>query len=281
MEELQITTMNNLLLGINKLSGFASVLGIVLSIASFFTADKRWILVAITIIFIFLSCYIIGRYIIVSRYLEGERKISEIHNKLILDQDNIINKNLDNVILKMSNICSSISEAFETIKKERIGVCIKYINGNEPNFYVKTFCRDSFSYNNRKYDDSVYDYIMDNTDFKHIFQLMKDNKDFYSLFYCGNYLANKHQYNNTHLNTENLSSGFLSYFSRRKNWPLAYKSSVVVPFISPDGKNLEGFLCIDSPRSNGFNKEIDVVILQKIALFMRYTICKTFEKHLK
>lgn len=101
------------------------------------------------------------------------------------------------------------------------------------------------------------------------------------MFYCGNRLANKHQYNNSHLRDAELPSGLLSYYSRRKKWPLPYKSAVVVPFLSPNGTKIDGFLCIDSPQSNGFCKEKDVAILQQIALFMRELISFVCVNHLQ
>ena len=78
-----------------------------------------------------------------------------------------------------------------------------------------------------------------------------------------------------------MSSNFLSYYKRRKLWPLPYKSTIVVPFLSPDNKCISGFLCIDSPKSNGFIKERDIAIMQQIALFMRDIIYHVCNEHLK
>ena len=101
------------------------------------------------------------------------------------------------------------------------------------------------------------------------------------MFYCQNRLANKHQYNNTHLKDIELPSGLFDYYARRSKWPLPYKSTVVVPFLSSMGNKLDGFLCIDSSNSDCFIKDKDVAILQQIALFMQELINYVCVNHLQ
>lgn len=270
----------------DKLSGYASIGGFIFTIASFFTKDTsiHILLLALTsLIFIFLCCYSFKRYSNASCYLDGEKEIRELHNNIILEKSKIKTKAFEGIIFDLSNICTQISEAFGKIKGEQIGVCIKYTNGDISNPYVKTLCRDSHSNNTRRdFDNSnELDYMFKNTDFEHIFKQLKQHNSFKNMFYCENRLANKHQYNNSHLRDVELPSGFLSYYIRRKKWPLPYKSTIVVPFLSPNSAYIAGFLCIDSPRSNGFCKEKDVVILQQIALFMQELINFVCVTHLK
>lgn len=272
-------------MNIDKLSGIASILGLFFTIGGYFTANNPihiWLLSLTALIFIFLCCYSFKRYNMVLRYLNGEADIRNLHNKLILEYPNVKTKSLDAIILCLSNYCTQIAEAYEKIKNEKIGVCIKYTNGEISNPYVKTLCRDIHSLNSRQEVDESkrVDYMFQNTDFAHILQLVSENKKYKDLFYCGNRLANKHQYANTHLMDIELPSGLFSYYQRRNLWPLPYKSSIVVPFLSADGRNIDAFLCIDCPLSNGFNIDRDVVILQQIALFMRELICFVCTTHL-
>lgn len=268
----------------DRLSGIASIFGLVFTIASYFTLGHPvhiWLLSITSIIFIFIACWSIKRHNIASNYLKGESKIRKIHNRINLDASKIKEKDFDGIIHELTDLCTEISEAFKEIKNEEIGVCVKYINGSPKNPYVKTLCRDFHSKEREKnYDKTINDYILQNTDFNHIIKQMSENKDFDLIYYFANCLANKHQYTNTHLTDINLPSNCFSYFKRRKLWPLPYRSTIVVPFLTPDNKRINGFLCIDSPSSNGFIKERDVVIMQQIALFMRDIICYVCNNHL-
>lgn len=266
-------------------SFWTSIVGILLTVLGYFTHDSPiqvWILSLLLIIFIILSCYINFQNKIALRYLKGEAQIRSLHNSLMQEAIFIKDKNFDGIIHALSDICTEISEAFETIKDVKIGVCIKYINGSLDHPYVKTLCRDSHSNNYRKdFDNSeTIDYLAENTDFAYIFQQIDKQEKFDRLYYFKNKLANLHQYSNTHLKNINLPSGLFAYYKRRKKWPLPYKSTIVVPFLSYDGKMLDGFLCIDSPKSNGFIENKDVVILQQIALFMREIITFVCQQHL-
>lgn len=265
---------------------YISIAGILLTVLGYFTHDSPlqvWLLSLLLIIFIVLSFYIYNQNKIAIRYLKGESLIRSLHNNLIQETNSIKIKSFDGIIHALSNKCTEISEAFEAIKEVRIGVCIKFINGSIDHPYAKTLCRDSHSSNYRKdFDNSeIKDYLSENTDFAYIFKQIGEKKNFDRLYYFQNKLANKHQYSNTHLKNIDLPSGFFAYYRRRKKWPLPYKSTIVVPFLSCDGKMLDGFLCIDSPESNGFIEKRDVAILQQIALFMREIITFVCQKHLK
>lgn len=269
----------------DKFCGFSSVFGLILSAIGLHKTDSSLIvalLLGTLIIFVLLGVYSIWHYDKAQKYLDCENAIRKIHNSVINEYPNIKQQDLNGIILKLSNICTEISEAFGMAKDTKIGVCIKYVNGECNNLYVKTLCRDSHSYNHRKKFDNLKteDYIMHNTDFAHIFKLIGKQVEHDQLYYCQNRLANKHQYNNTHLNDIKLPSGCFDYYARRRMWPLPYKSTVVVPLLSSNGKKLDGFLCIDSSKSDCFIEERDVAILQQIALFMQELINFVCVNHL-
>lgn len=270
----------------DKFCGLSSFIGLILSAIGLYKTDSSLtvaVLLCTLIIFIFLSAYFIWHYGKVQKYLDCENAIRRIHNSVINESQNIKQQDMNGAIFKLSNICTEISEAFGIAKNTEIGVCIKYVNGECDNLYVKTLCRDSHSHNHRKKFDNLKteDYIMQNSDFAHIFKLIGKEVEHDQLYYCQNRLANKHQYNNTHLNDIKLPSGFFDYFTRQRMWPLPYKSTVVVPFLSSNGKKLDAFLCIDSIKSDCFIEERDVAILQQIALFMQELINFVCVNHLQ
>lgn len=268
-----------------RICGYASLLGLFVTICGYFSSNHPihiCILSLTALLFIFITIISFKRYHIASCYLEGEAEIRELHNSLMLETQQIKKSSFEGIVADLTQRCSEISNAFEKIKDVKIGVCIKYVNGSIENPYVETLCRDTYSYNKRKnlYTTEEKDYLLQNTDFKHIFELVKEKRPYRSLYYCGNHLANKHQYINTHLIGE-LPSSILTYYKRRKMWPLPYKSTIVVPILYPDNMGASAFLCIDSPNSKGFDKKRDVVILQQIALFMSEIICFVCKEHLK
>lgn len=57
---------------------------------------------------------------------------------------------------------------------------------------------------------------------------------------------------------------------RPYNWPLWYKSTLVVPIIPLNSNqrsidNLRGFLCLDSSETKSFNEKVDMEILRGAA----------------
>ena len=268
----------------DKICGFASLLGLFMTVAGFFVKDGHiyviWIV--IMILFLLLSVIYFCQYTTAAKYLKAEAEIRVAHNKIALQYAQIRTKNLEGIVHIMSDLCTEIAEAFEIIKGQKVSVCIKYINGDVTNPYVETLCRDLRS-RKRSYPTMTagHDYIWQNTDFAYIFKAFNERHEFDELYYFANDLPNQYQYTNTHLDTSNLQSGFLWRLKRRKQWTLPYQSTIVVPFLSPDNKQVEGFLCIDSSVPKGFDKSRDVVILQQIALFMRDLMCYVCNNHLK
>lgn len=264
--------------------GFSSVLGLILSIIGLFKINMcstTIIFIIIIIIFVFVCTLSIWQYDKIKKYSDCENQIREISNNLIANKENIINQNISDIILQLVRVCTNISNAFEIVKKNKIGVCIKYVNSENDNLYVKTLCRDINSYNNREDFDKLknLDYLTQNTDFTHIMNLMKEKVEYKYLFYCQNNLDNTYQYNNTHLKEINIPPSIFAYFQRKKKWPLPYKSTIVVPLLKEN--NLNGFLCIDSPDSKCFIKGKDVAIVQQIALILQDLINFICVNHLQ
>lgn len=265
----------------DKICGFASLLGLLFTVASWFATGCHmnifWL--AVWVALLLLSFFYLCKYTTTSKYLKGQEKIRDIQNQIALQHAKVHTKNLEGIIHMMANLCTDISEVFETIKGLKIGVCIKYINGDISNPYVKTLCRDVHT-RRRKYSNKECDYVWQNADFAHILKAFNEQRELAELYYFANDLPNQYQYTNTHLDVSGLHPGFLPRFRRRKQWPLPYKSTIVVPFISSDSKQVDGFLCIDSPFYKGFDKSRDVEILQQIALLMRELMCYVCSNHL-
>ena len=263
----------------DKICGFASLLGLVLTVTGWLTTSSNvkvfWLAVMIPLLL--LSLFYLCKYNTTSKYLNGQEKVRDLHNQIALQHSQVYTKNLEEIVPIMADLCTDISEAFESIKGVKISVCIKYINGDIDNPYVKTLCRDTHSRRRRYQNPSAEcDYVWQNSDFAHILRAFNKKCELSELYYLANDLPNQHQYTNTHLSASDHQSVFLQRFRRRKQWPLPYKSTIVVPFISSDNKQVDGFLCIDSPFYKVFNKSRDVAILQQIALFMRelmYYVC--------
>lgn len=266
-----------------RISAWASILGIPLSIAAFFSEGhpiQVWIISTIALIFILISvvsCYQNGRN---SRYLRAGNLIRDTYNRLAIEKQSILNKDVNGIIKDLSDMCAAFAEAFEIIKKDKIGVCIKYLNKDATGLYVMDLCRDAHSLNERRsrYREDVKDYIDHNTDFKAIFSKIDRSDDFNQLYYFQNNLVEKHQYSNTHLYDKELPSGLFSFFKRRRLWPLLYRSTIVVPILGYDNSTVEVFLCIDSKKLNGFSEKDDVPIVQHISLFIKDLVIASYRK---
>lgn len=244
-------------------------------------AIPKWMLAVIFIIFIFLIGYFYTKHNKDKRYLKGEQLAREFQGKMrhqtIKGEGGL--KSLGEMTLQMSEWCSDIAEVFTTIGKKKIGVCVKYLNGENENPYVKTLCRDRKSKNDGRSDkNNGKDLISLNSDFSCLFEMVAKGEKMAQSYYCANCLPYKFQYVNTHIDTERLSGCFLLRWCR---WSLPYKSTIVVPIISVDGRTVYAFLCIDSPSWFAFNAQHDVGILQSLALSMTDMMRAVCENYLR
>lgn len=273
-------------MSLNTLGSIASIIGLIIAVLSCFlgnTGVSFW-----NIALVGITCIPMGIFLYQgntsNKYAQGFREIQSIHKDVLKHYNDYKGKDLKDSTQNLSQVCLKVSQAFDTMRDIRTSVCIKYINRDGDKYYVKTLCRDSISMNDREeIDDDArgMDAINDNTDFRYIFEKYKETKKWDGVYYFSNYLPLKHQYSNTHLDTSKISDNRFSFLTRSWNWPLPYKSTIVVPIISNVDGALYGFLCIDSPKNKGFDEKRDVDILQNVALFLGATIKLISEQSLK
>lgn len=172
-----------------------------------------------------------------------------------------------NVIKKLIQFCSKLSDAFSKTKGVQISVCIKYINAIDGTEYIETLSRDVLSMNDKKREYSFNDdKLNDNSDFKNLLFLHnKNGKQWSQIYFLRNNLPNSFGYYNSHLDEAKLHNGIIGIVQRHIKWPLPYRSTLIVPISNPINDSLYGFLCVDSPRIYVFNKAADLQMLRSIS----------------
>ncbi len=272
---------------LDNIGSIASIIGAILAVIQLFLSADWQLRVSLILVFIFIVLLIIYRIESKSyqKYLTALTEVQNLHYEIIKDQSGYNGLDLDKSIIKLSETCTEISKILTKLKGSLISVCVKYTNALNEDYngmYVKTLSRDYEANRQRKnlYSESVLDKISDNTDFEELFVKIINKVDWKEVYFFANYLPQKHQYNNSHLDKSIIPDELFSWISRNNKWPLPYKSTIVVPIISGANKNIYGYLCVDSPKNNGFNLISDVKIVQDIALDLSQTIKTISEKHL-
>lgn len=185
------------------------------------------------------------------------------------------NLTIDQILPELEVLCNEVSNAFCKIYGNKIGVCIKFIvdDGGRPR--CKTLVRDSNSNaQSRKSgsQDTTKHWIDANSDFEFIYNNFDDdNVD--TSFYLEQHLPNCHDYKNTRIKTgwkPPKMFFFPQKYARKWNWPLPYKSTLIVPIVplianDQSQEAIRGFLCADSPNEGVFNKYYDVDIMKGVA----------------
>lgn len=193
-------------------------------------------------------------------------------------------------------VCTSISRAFSVVHGHHIGVCIKLVfkednTHNQDRGMAITFCRDSKSSRAKGRlvgpSDKTNHWISGNSDFNFIFTNSENGRQGVNYFFS-NHLPPLANYQNTNLDRfswppKRLGFVFLDAVNRTRQWPLPYKSTIVVPLCplsrnSDIDKGLRGYLCIDSPNSNVFNEAYDVEILRGVADGLYNKIDKLYDR---
>lgn len=182
---------------------------------------------------------------------------------------------------RLENLCTHLATGFKQVKGHRCGVCIKIISygkdpqGKEQRPKARTLCRDEYSNKSQTRPsgdtDRLEHWLDQNTDFKFILKTVEDHK--LTPYYLGNDLPLIEGYENTRLPVTGWPPKrlfLIGRWNRIWNWPLTYKSTLVVPLLPLDGSShtmekVRGFLCIDSERRVAFNKQQDVEILRGVA----------------
>jgi hypothetical protein len=186
--------------------------------------------------------------------------------------------------------------AYSDLTGSKCAICIKYLFENSNKMpEVSTLIRDSTSKAKRisKENEKMQHLVLRNDNFKFIFDsIANGTPNFKGYYYSGN-LPVEEPFSNSRLDEcpnwppKKLKIRFFDRMYRQLNWPLHYKCIIVVPLLplvkeeqTIDG--LRGFLCLDSPKINAFNKKVDTVILQGIAdgLYNKIDILfKMLKKH--
>lgn len=268
----------------NRIGNFASILGLIFTVIQFMTEDLNNSINAVIIILFFIIFVIFWiQHNSVKHYVDAQMKLQDIHYEIIGDYEKFKNYNLDKSIHELSIVCQEIAKTLSKLRHCDVSVCIKYTNRKDDIYYVNTLCRDPLSYHERRnlYVSQDLDIIDKNTDFREIFEKIANKTAWNDIFFFANYLPFRFQYENTHLDAKLLPNSFLLFFIRNRKWPLCYKSTIVVPILSDNNKDIYGYICVDSSKNKGFNRKKDIRLMQNIALFLAPTIRLVSERHLK
>lgn len=228
----------------------------------------------ISLFFIGYTFTLILKYRRIVRYAEIFEEINvgftELHSV-----DRHPEPSIELIVQKLGFLCDNLSNAFSMVNKEKIGVCIKFLifKGKRP--IVNTLVRDRYSKSkNRKTGtaDKTEHFIELNSDFQFIWDNF-DNENIDTSYYHEKHLPICKDYKNSRLSSDwkgKIKIGLLDNLVRRKQWPLPYCSTLVVPIVplladEQNQKAIRGYLCIDSTREGMFNPKIDVDILKGIS----------------
>lgn len=180
------------------------------------------------------------------------------------------------IIQRLEKLCNHLSVGFRQVKGHRCGVCIKIISyGSKKRPKARTLCRDDHSNKSQMRPsgnvDNTDHWLDMNTDFDFILKSVEDHTN--ALYYLGKDLPLIEGYQNTRLHAyawPPKRTPIINRWFRLWNWPLQYRSTLVVPLLPLDSNShskemVRGFLCIDSPSRKVFNEQQDVEILRGIA----------------
>ena len=245
------------------------------------------------LLFITTSGIFFNKFLRMKRYAVAYKLINEAFSGAHrLSDDPQKMQDFDKVLEALQEFCTKISETFTFITRQKTGVCIKVLYGDEQmNAYVNTLSRDKESQENPKRicnaGNEPKHYISENSDFKYII----DNNNNYGVkyrYFMSNYLPMMEDYRNTSANLSTLptqSFPFIREIRRYIKWPLPYKSTISVPIVPLSDKKLNqiqllGFLCVDSNSIRTFSSNYDVNIMRGIADGFYPIMKKISEKHL-
>lgn len=272
---MKTTLQDYLVLIVSIIGSLASIFGFGLYFANNLN-EQGWVgvlfLGILSCVFLIYNCYLITKYRFVIRYSDVFEDLnvafSELHN---IDRGNTPTVEL--IVDKLGYVCDNIAQAFNKLNGHNIGVCIKILSLQNKRPIVLTLVRDKKSITNNRntgQTDKTIHYLDLNSDFEFIYSHFEDDNFDTSFYYEANLPVCK-DYKNTRLKSNWAPKSFFPMinFSRRRNWPLKYKSTMVVPIVplkaDEQSQNaIRGFLCIDSPYENSFNVKYDVNILKGI-----------------
>jgi len=284
---------------------FGKIFTLFLALATLFLTVKSFLgnildidipVILLTVFMVVLCTYLViynsilvYKYFRLSKYPEALESLtmafSQIHfcNKELLSydfselDDDKIELVESKVITNLIHSCNRLTEVFSLITGYKCSVSIKMIvedSTNNNNNSVFTLARDNRSSGRNAPDTSQQDHIkhslLTNTDFNSI--IVQEQKGI-SDFFIHNYLPFHKNYLNTSFEVyghpKEINKVFpmnlIQYIVRWKNWPLPYKSTIVVP-IKPrkfeiSGTRALGFICVDSKKMGVFKTYYDKQLL--------------------
>jgi hypothetical protein len=227
----------------------------------------------ISLLFLAYNFYLIFTYRKKVRYADVFEEINigfaSLHK---IDRENI--ESVENIGDHLRDLCDYLSSSFSKVYNHHIGVCIKFLSVEVDRPLVLTLVRDNkSSTKNRKSGakDQTKHWLDANSDFNFIYSNF-DNENINTSFYRGTNLPCRHDYNNTRLKDwpPRIKLFLMNSVIRQMQWPLPYKSTLVVPIVpllanDREQEVIRGFLCIDSPRNFTFNQNVDVEILKGVS----------------
>lgn len=262
------------------LIGTMGSLASVICLYAFFNnlSTEGWIAVlfmgVISLYFVIYNFWLLTRYRKKTRYADAYGAInigfSHLHRLRRIE-----NLQINQILPELAKLCDEMSYAFGRLYGSQIGICIKFIVNDNGRPRCETLVRNSYSNaQNRKSgsQDVTKHWIDANSDFEFIYSNF-DNDNVDTSYYLEQHLPTCRDYKNTRLkNGWKPKSYFLfpEKYARKWNWPLPYKSTLIVPIVplianDQSQEAIRGFLCADSPSEGIFNKYYDVDIMKGVA----------------
>lgn len=262
------------------LIGTLGSLASIICLYAFFNnlSTEGWIAVlfmgVISLYFVVYNFWLLTRYRKKTRYADAYGAInigfSHLHRLRRID-----NPQINQILPELARLCDEMSYAFARIYGTRIGICIKFIVNDNGRPRCETLVRNSYSNaQSRKSgsQDVTKHWIDANSDFEFIYSNF-DNDNVDTSYYLEQHLPTCRDYKNTRLRTGWKQKSYFPFpekYARKWNWPLPYKSTLIVPIVpliandqSQDA--IRGFLCADSSSEGIFNKYYDVDIMKGVA----------------
>jgi hypothetical protein len=263
------------------------------AIAIFFTAQRAFTLEIWQSIFVGVGTIIAGFIIrFITAFIVLYRKEKRLHSvdnygeailhlkdafARIHELRKMNNPGKQDLINTLTFVCGKLKDVYDKVTGKSCSICIKVIADDSPmgvKTELMTLCRDPKTGGNHKRTvvdkhPDVHHSIFKNTCFLNFFQHLgkADGK-----FYLNNNLPDTRGYENTSFEVHGpVPAEAVTTAQRDKEWPLPYKSELVVP-ISPLNYNhtaedtlAYGFISVDSNETNAFNNRYDPGMLQGVA----------------
>lgn len=262
------------------LIGTLGSLASIICLYAFFNnlSTEGWIAVlfmgGISFYFVVYNFWLLTRYRKKTRYADAYGSInvgfSHLHRLRRIE-----NPQIYQILPELEKLCDEMSYAFGRIYGTKIGICIKFIVNDSGRPRCETLVRNSYSNaQNRKSgsQDVTKHWIDANSDFEFIYSNF-DNDNVDTSYYLEQHLPTCRDYKNTRLRTGWKPKSYFPFpekYARKWNWPLPYKSTLIVPIVplianDQSQEAIRGFLCADSSSEGIFNKYYDVDIMKGVA----------------